>query len=139
MSFLYLQFSQKTNEKIWLYYYGTSSRIVFVNFLGELKPPKRHFEINWPLCTSFWENASFSFGYRVVFLSTVAINRKVWDTYDYTLKMLKEIMSSKKELKLFWRISVSHFGTGYSFSESPLCSHFYRKTSSRYCHVEILF
>ena len=24
-------------------------RIVFVRFLGELKTPKRHFEINWPL------------------------------------------------------------------------------------------
>ena len=26
--------------------YGTSSRIVFVRFLGELKTPKRHFETN---------------------------------------------------------------------------------------------
>ena len=42
-----LQFSQKTNEKLRLYYYGTSSQIVFVRFLGELKTPKRHFEINW--------------------------------------------------------------------------------------------
>ena len=49
MSFWYLQFSQKTNEKIQLHYYGTSSRIVFVRFLGELKIPKRHFEVNWPL------------------------------------------------------------------------------------------
>ena len=44
MSFSYLQFSQKANEKIRLHYYGTSSR-----FLGVLKTPKRHFEINWPL------------------------------------------------------------------------------------------
>ena len=29
-----------------LYYYGTSSRIVFICILGELKTPKRHFEIN---------------------------------------------------------------------------------------------
>ena len=49
MSFWYLQFSQKPNEKVRLYYYVTSSRIVFVRFLGELKTPKRHFEINWPL------------------------------------------------------------------------------------------
>ena len=49
MSFWYLQFSQKLNEKIRLYYNGTSSWIVFVHFLGELKTPKRHFEINWPL------------------------------------------------------------------------------------------
>ena len=48
MSFWYPQFSQKTNEKIRLYYYGTSSRIVFVHFLGELIP-KRHLEINWTL------------------------------------------------------------------------------------------
>ena len=52
MSFWYLQFSQKTNKKIRLYYYGISSRIVFVRFLGELKTQKRHFEINWPLCIS---------------------------------------------------------------------------------------
>ena len=49
MSFWYLQFSQKPNKKIRLYYYGTSIRIVFVRLLGELKTPKRHFEINWPL------------------------------------------------------------------------------------------
>ena len=44
--FWYLKFqSQKTNEKVQIYYYGTSSRIVYVHFLGELKTPKRHFEI----------------------------------------------------------------------------------------------
>ena len=38
----------KNKQKIQLYYYfqGTSSRIVFVRFFGELKTPKRHFEIN---------------------------------------------------------------------------------------------
>jgi hypothetical protein len=47
--FWYLQFFQKTNKKIRLYYDGTSSRIIFVRFLEELKTKKRHFEINWPL------------------------------------------------------------------------------------------
>ena len=46
LTFWYFQFSQKMNEKIRLYYYGTSSRIVFVRLLGELKTPKRHYEIN---------------------------------------------------------------------------------------------
>ena len=46
MSFWYHQFSRTTNEKIRLYYYGTSSLIIFVRFLGELKTPERHFEIN---------------------------------------------------------------------------------------------
>ena len=38
---------KKWTKKIPLYYYGTSSRIVFDCFLGELKTPKRYFEINW--------------------------------------------------------------------------------------------
>ena len=33
-------------KKIRLYYDGTSSQIVFVRFLGELKTPKRNYEIN---------------------------------------------------------------------------------------------
>ena len=49
MYFRYVQFFQKTNEKIQPNYYGTSCRIVFVRFLEELKTSKRHFEINWPL------------------------------------------------------------------------------------------
>ena len=49
MYFRYVQFFQKTNEKIQPNCYGTSSRIVFVRFLEELKTSKRHFEINWPL------------------------------------------------------------------------------------------
>ena len=49
MSFWYLQFSQKTNKKIRLHYYGSIKLNCFHSFLGELKTPKRHFEINWPL------------------------------------------------------------------------------------------
>ena len=40
---------KKTNEKIRLYYYGTSSQIAYIRFLNELRTLKRHFEINWPL------------------------------------------------------------------------------------------
>ena len=42
-------FFQKMNENNQPNYYGTSSWIVFVRFLKNLKTPKRHFEINWPL------------------------------------------------------------------------------------------
>ena len=35
--------------KVRLYCYGTSSRIIFVHFLGELKTPNKTFQINWPL------------------------------------------------------------------------------------------
>ena len=37
------------NEKIRLYFYDTSGRLVFVRFLEEFEDTKRHFEINWPL------------------------------------------------------------------------------------------
>ena len=40
---------QKDISKLTDLYYGNSSRNVFVRFLGELKKPKRHLEINWPL------------------------------------------------------------------------------------------
>ena len=54
----YPQFFQKRTIKrknsIWQYY-DTSGRIVSVRFLEELKTPKRHFEINWPL-----ENLNFN-------------------------------------------------------------------------------
>ena len=46
MVFTFNSLQTKKNQP---YYYGTSSRIVFVCFLGELKTPKRYFEINWPL------------------------------------------------------------------------------------------
>ena len=76
MVFLVIDFLQKMNEKIRLYYYDSSGQLVFVrfleestawqsaygfiwplvvksnffvHFLGELKIPKRHFEINWSL------------------------------------------------------------------------------------------
>ena len=60
MSFWYLQFFQKTNKNIRLYYYGSSSWIVFDHFLGELKTPKSAFEINWPLAWSLKTNHEWS-------------------------------------------------------------------------------
>ena len=48
MSFWYLQFFQKTNEKIRPNYYGTSSQTVFVRFFEEFEDTKKkHFETNF--------------------------------------------------------------------------------------------
>ena len=41
--------SSKKSTKNQPNYHDTSGRIVFVHFLEELKTPKRHFEIDWPL------------------------------------------------------------------------------------------
>ena len=53
MSFWCLQFSQKMNENnlTWGTIVCSKVELFFVGFLGELKIPKRHFEINWPLPT----------------------------------------------------------------------------------------
>ena len=55
MSFLFLQFFQKTNEKQFDLRYRSTVRskffVFFVRFLEELKRPKFPFEINWPLAT----------------------------------------------------------------------------------------
>ena len=49
MSFLCPQFSQKTNENNLIWGTIVVKLNFFVLYLGELKIPKRHFEINWPL------------------------------------------------------------------------------------------
>ena len=52
MIFSSRRFFQKTNERIRLYYYDTSGRLVFVRFLEEIEDAKKIcFEINWPLTT----------------------------------------------------------------------------------------
>ena len=48
-TFWYPQFSQKTNENNSTWGIIVVKSIFFVLFLGELKIPKRHFEINLPL------------------------------------------------------------------------------------------
>ena len=53
MSFWCLQFSQKKNENNSTWGTIVVKSNFFVQFLGELKIPKRHFEINWPLASEF--------------------------------------------------------------------------------------
>ena len=73
---------QKWTKKFnFTYYYGTSSRIVFVSFLGELKTPKRNFEINWPLvCVS-----KRSYTYCVKSMNVWMID--VTDKFRYNLSL----------------------------------------------------
>ena len=50
-----IDFLQKMNEQIQLYYYDTSGWLVFVRFLEEnRRPQKTIIEINWPLKP--WQN-----------------------------------------------------------------------------------
>ena len=53
MSFWCLQFSQKMNENNSTWGTLVVKSNFFVRFFGELKVPKGHFEINWPLVFSF--------------------------------------------------------------------------------------
>ena len=60
MSFWYLQFSQKINEKIWLYYNGTYPKsICFHLFLGELKVKFIYSEKATKFCEIFTLHLSY--------------------------------------------------------------------------------
>ena len=43
MVFGVIDFLQKMNKQIRLYYYGTSGRLVFIRFLEEIDDPKKPF------------------------------------------------------------------------------------------------
>ena len=60
MSFWYLQFPQKMNKKQFDFRYDRSKVFFFIRFLGELKTPQRHFEINWPLEYNEWKKVFLS-------------------------------------------------------------------------------
>ena len=85
MSFWYLQFSQKTNKKIRLYYYGTSSRIVFVRFLKELKTPKRHFEINWPLVPRICRNRRWISAFKRAHFLSIMMKIEAFTVHAFNL------------------------------------------------------
>ena len=53
MSFWCLQYSQNTNKNNLTWGTIVVKLNFFVRFLGELKIPKRHFEINWPLASHY--------------------------------------------------------------------------------------
>ena len=84
MAFGVSDFFLKMNEWIRFYYYDTSSWLVFVRFLEELKTPERHFEINWPLadlkqfyvefCVNFlfMEMKKPMFGFKIIHLLYVS-------------------------------------------------------------------
>ena len=50
------------------YIRDTSSQIVFVYFLEELKTPKRHFKIYWPLSIEESRRKSIEFDYFLIAL-----------------------------------------------------------------------
>ena len=59
------------------YCYSTSSRIVFVRFLGELKTSERHFEINWPLNRDLLLDNSL-LGQRSLFFDLYNVQKRRW-------------------------------------------------------------
>ena len=142
MSFWYLQFSQKTNETIQFYYYGTSSRIVFVRFLGELKTLKRHYEINWILDWSHPNVISILFrgigsylklGGQVVLCGAQSA-LSGWDRVKWSAKTWWAIThpthpspTPLKQTKVIPKLSLSHL----------LTSHLNEVVSSNFISIEI--
>ena len=112
--FLLSSILPKTEQKIWLYYYGTSSRIVFVRFLGELKTSKIHSEINWlkaiyyrPYCIVFLVNLK-------LIILTVQSRKSRWSWYRppaHYLVYEREAWLYMKRLQcnLIWALSKAIF------------------------------
>ena len=68
MTFWYHQLFQKMNKKNRLYYNDTLVVMFLFVFWEKLKPPKRHFKINWPLATPKWLKAQSTVrNYTVVY------------------------------------------------------------------------
>ena len=79
----------KNLQKNQLYYYSTSCRFVFIRFLGELKTPKRHFEINWPLLSQA-PNLNTEKNMLASFVMTNLLSkRKSWCRYTKSGTMAK--------------------------------------------------
>ena len=56
-----IDFLQKTNKQIQLYYYDTSGGLVFVPFMEKIDDPKNRFEISLPLGSYYFSTfADFS-------------------------------------------------------------------------------
>ena len=105
-------------------YHGISSRIVFVRFLEELKTPKRHFEIKWPLAqTWIWKkslilqllfrlrNLCFIVKCNVaafLLLCKNAINQFV--NPNYLLYNIKRVLRADKSYS--WKIDKLHYFLG---------------------------
>ena len=97
-TFWYPQFSQKTNEKNWLYYYGASSQIVFIRYLGELKTWKIHFKVKWPLVSTFCTKIIFILFFHKVFNTFQKVFKKcsifffVFSPMEFTANYLKSTL-----------------------------------------------
>ena len=128
MSFWYLQVSQKRNKKIWLYYYGASSQIVFVLFLGELKTPKRHSKLTelyrMPrlLCLKClktkWDTILIIYKKNVFYHGAQGIKHNLgWSPTDAILMILD----------LWLYIHGKHFSKSYIFLQKAMFTVWHRK------------
>ena len=105
MSFWYLEVFQKWKKKIRLYYYSTSSRIVFVRFLRELKTPKRHFKINWPLGVNSTKCDGELGKFDWITCSSYSLKSRKTGTYFKNSKDIKfQIFNVNLQLRLYFYV-----------------------------------
>ena len=117
MPFWYLQFSQKTNQKFDFTTMLPQVELFSFGFLGELKTPKRYFEINWPLrIFSFGTNGKCRNTFKTVHSSprrlagekkSTSYNHKttIWVSHEYYLNPeFHKILS-----RAFWVIVILRF------------------------------
>ena len=118
------------NERIRLYYYDTSSRLVFVGFFEEIEDAKNHFEIIWPLI-----NAPL-----VIFPSsfTISITWTAFDvtTHDYNCKQYSKCHTDNKDDSSRLRKKI-HFriirGKAWATTKYAICIELFH--INLFCHI----
>ena len=104
MSFWFLQYTKKTNENNWTW--GTIVAKWFFFFV-ELKIPKRHFEINWPLGGGQWQKCPKCLTvFRLIFQN---LSKHVWHSWKKALFSVRSpwlcIYDSRLELAITLKLS----------------------------------
>ena len=89
MSFCCFQFSQKTNKNNSTWGTIVVKSNFFIHFLGVLKIPRRHFEINWPL-TSITKN---------VFENIIVLNRSMSRLVAQARWFLKQLLAIRNSFQ----------------------------------------
>ena len=98
MSFWCLQFSQKTNENNSTWGTIVVKANFFVRFLGELKIPKRYFEINWPLAGRV-ANVKLE---EWILSSCLEMFNKVNAVLEFQVKFFSDLYLVCDESALYW-------------------------------------
>ena len=127
---MFIDFLQKTNQRIRLYCYDSSGPLVFVRFWRKLTTQKNHFEINWPLA------GTLNWKLFVLWKHIVGLQKRKWFLHKkvaYATQICRKVSAVplKIEAQITKLYKNNHFALFLQFSK--LCwvkTHTNKKNSS---------